>query len=236
MMLPLLLAGCASVSVGNIHPKGKPPTSLPSKIYVREFIAPNDALHVDRSGRQLQEFVKNERRALALDLAAQLNKHIAPAEVLPEEKPLPKGNYWLLQGVYDRVNQGSRALRIGVGFGAGGTKMETRAVFSNLVTGKPVPFLSLLTTGGSGIAPGAWAAFTPAGAFYYPGAIANAGGASFGGLSVDRNRTAREVVATLSEYCFQQHLIPERRTRRPKRLGALPALQRPDFVVPKTGL
>jgi hypothetical protein len=232
----LLLGGCASVSVGNIHPKGAPPKSLPKKIYVREFTAPPDVFHVDRSNEKLREFLKKERHAMAVDLAGQLSKYIAPAEILPEEKPVPKGDYWLLQGVYDRVDQGSRALRIGVGFGAGGTKMETRAVFSNLVTGKPVPFLSLLTTGGSGIAPGAWAAFTPAGAFYIPGAVANAGGASLGGLSVDRNRTAREVVATLSEYCLQQHLIPERRTRRPKRLGALPALQRPDFVIPKTGL
>jgi hypothetical protein len=234
-MVPLLLAGCASVSVGNVHPKGTPPKSLPEKIYVREFIAPYDVFHVDRGDAKLLEFVKNERHALALDLAAQLSKHIAPAEILPEGKPFPRGNYWLLQGVYDRVNQGSRALRIGLGFGAGGTKLETRAIFSNLSSGKPVPFLSLLTTGGSGIAPGAWAAFTPAGAFYIPGAIANAGGASLGGLSVDRSRTAREVAATLSEYCFQQHLIPERRTRRPKRLGALPSLQRPDFVIPKTG-
>ena len=232
----LLVAGCASVSVGNIHPKGTPPKSLPTKIYVREFEAPPDVFHVDRSEVKLQEFLKKERHLLAVDLAGQLSKYIAPAEILPEGKPVPKGNYWLLQGVYDRVEQGSRALRIGLGFGAGGTKLETRAIFSNLSSGKPVPFLSLLTTGGSGIAPGAWAAFTPAGAFYIPGAIANAGGASLGGLSVDRNRTAREVAATLSEYCLQQHLISERKTRRPKRLGELPALQRPDFVVPKTGL
>ena len=192
-----MLAGCASVSVGNIHPKGTPPKSLPSKIFVREFTAPPDVFHVDRSEEKLLEFVKKERHALAVDLAGQLSKYIAPAEILPEGKPLPKGNYWLLEGVYDLVNQGSRALRIGIGFGAGGTKLETRAIFSNLASGKPVPFLSLLTTGGSGMAPGAWAAFTPAGAFYIPGAVANAGGASLGGLSVDRNRTAREVLSLI---------------------------------------
>jgi hypothetical protein len=234
-MVPFLLAGCASVSVGNIHPKGTPPKSLPKRIYVREFEAPPDVFHVDRNDERLKEFVKKERHLLAVDLAGQLSKYIVPAEILPEGKPLPKGNYWLLQGVYDRVDQGSRALRIGLGFGAGGTKLETRAVFSNLSTGTPSPFLSLLTTGGSGIAPGAWAAFTPAGAFYFPGALANAGGASLGGLSVDRNRTAREVTATLSEYCFQQHLIPERRTRRPKRSGEMPYFQRPDFMIPKAG-
>jgi len=207
---------------------------MPKKIYVSEFIAPQDVFHVDRSDEKLMKFVEKERHAFAVELAGQLSKYIAPAEILPEGKPFPKGNYWLLQGVYDRVDQGSRALRIGLGFGAGGTKLETRAIFNNLSTGKPVPFLSLLTTGGSGMAPGAWAAFTPAGAFYIPGAVANAGGASLGGLSVDRNRTAREITATLSQYCFDHGLIPERRTRRPKILGGLPPLQRPDFIAPKT--
>jgi hypothetical protein len=86
------------------------------------------------------------------------------------------------------------------------------------------------------MAPGAWAAFTPAFVFYWPGAVANAGGASLSGISVDRKRTAREITATLSEYCFQHGLIPERRMREPKKLGLFPAIQRPDFVIPKTGL
>jgi hypothetical protein len=236
-LLPLLLlAGCASVSVGNINPKGTPPGKLPDKIYVQEFTAPYDSFRVDRSNHDLLAFVKAERRALAVNIQEQLTKHIAPAEVLPEGAPLPKGNFWLVKGVYDRVNQGSRALRVGIGFGAGGTKLETRVQILNLSGKTPSMFLSMLTTGGSGLAPGAWAAFTPAGAFFIPGAVANAGGASLGGLSVDRVRTAREITATLSEYCFQKGLITERRTRRPKKVGLLPAFQRPEFVIPKKGL
>jgi hypothetical protein len=223
-LLPvLLLAGCASVSVGNINPKGTPPGKLPDKIYVQEFTAPYDSFRVDRSNHDLQAFVKAERRALAVNIQEQLTKHIAPAEVLPEGASLPKGNFWLVKGVYDRVNQGSRALRIGVGFGAGGTKLETRVQILDLSRKTPSVFLSMLTTGGSG-------------AFFIPGAVANAGGASLGGLSVDRVRTAREITATLSEYCFQKGLITERRTRRPKKIGLMPAFQRPDFVIPKKGL
>ena len=180
--------------------------------------------------------MKAERLALAENLKAQLSKYIAPTEILPEGNTPPKGNFWLVKGIYDRVNQGSRALRIAVGFGAGGTKFETRVQVCSLSTGRPEPFLSMLTTGGSGLAPGAWAAFTPAGAFFVPGAVANAGGASLGGLSVDRARTAREITAALSEFCFEKSLITERRTRRPKKLGLLPAFQRPDFVIPKKGL
>jgi hypothetical protein len=231
----LLLGGCASVSVGNIHDRGTPPRKLPSKIYVREFVAPYDDFRVDRNGESLKAFIKGEQHALASGLVAQLTKYIAPAVILSEGKPLPKGNYWLVTGTYDRVNQGSRALRTLVGFGAGGTKLETRVQISNLSGKGETPFLSMLTTGGSGVAPGAWAAFTPAMVFYWPGAIANAGGASLAGLSVDRNRTAREITATLSEYCFQHGLITERRTHRPKKLGMLPSIQRPDFVIPKSG-
>lgn len=222
--------------MGNVHTKGTPPKKLPSKIYVQEFTAPLDNFRVDRNEKDLLAFIKEQRHALALDLVEQLSKHIAPAEILPEGKPLPRGNFWLVRGVFDRVNQGSRLLRIGVGFGAGGTKLETRIAIEDLSGRHPSPFLSLLSTGGSGIAPGAWAAFTPAGAFYIPGAVANAGGASLGGLSIDRKRTAREITATLSEYCFQQKLITEHRTRRPKKLGLLPSMQRPDFVIPKKGL
>jgi hypothetical protein len=213
-----------------------PPRKLPEKIYVREFVAPLENFRVGRNNHDLKAFVAYERRSLASGIRDQLSKYIAPAEILPEGAAIPKGNYWLVRGVYERVNQGSRALRIIVGFGAGGTKLETRVQVLDLSRSEPAPFLTMFTTGGSGLAPGAWAAFTPVGAFYWPGAVANAGGASLGGLSVDRTRTAREITATISEYCLQQGLIPERRTRRPKKLGLLPAFQRPDFVVPKSGL
>ena len=202
------LSGCASVSVGNIFPKGTPPKKLPERIYVEEFTAPQESFHVDRSNHDLEAFVKAERLALAENLKAQLSKYTAPTEILPEGNTPPKGNFWLVKGIYDRVNQGSRALRIAVGFGAGGTKFETRVQVCSLSTGRPEPFLS----------------------------VANAGGASLGGLSVDRARTAREITAALSEFCFEKSLITERRTRRPKKLGLLPAFQRPDFVIPKKGL
>ncbi len=230
------LAGCASVGVGNVFSKGSPPKKMPARIYVQEFNAPLDSFRVDREGADLTAFIAAEKHALAQAVVKQLDKYVAPSEILSQGKQPPRGNFWLVTGTYDRVNQGSRALRTIVGFGAGGTKFETRVQVSSISGKEPKQFLSLLTSGGSGLAPGAWAAFTPAFAFYWPGAIGNAGGASLGGLSIDRARTAREITATISEYCFQQGLIPERKTRRPKKLGALPPVQRPDFVIPKTGL
>jgi hypothetical protein len=234
-LLLLALSGCASVSVGNIHEKGIPPKKLPSKIYVQEFEAHEEDFHVSRSDNDLEVFIKQERQALAVDLVQQLTKYVAPAAILSEGKAMPRGNYWLVTGIYDRVNQGSRALRMIVGFGAGGTKMETRVRVDALAGREPQPFLTMLTTGGSGMAPGAVGAFSPAAPLYAAGAVANAGGASLSGISVDRIRTAREITAAVSEYCFQHGLIQERRTRRPKKLGMLPPVQRPDFIVPKAG-
>lgn len=241
LRIPLCLAlvtlgGCASVSVANVFPKGTGPKKLPAKIYVTKFVAPYDSFHVDREGNDLTAFVASEQLTLAQLIVTQLNKYVAPAEMLQQGKAIPRGNYWLVSGVYDEEIQGSRALRALVGFGVGGTKLQTRVKVSSLTGSDPVDLLSFLTTGGSGIAPGAWASFTPAFVFSWPGAIANAGGASLGGLSMDRKRTAREIAATISEYCFQHGLIQKRRLRRPKKLGELPALQRPDFIIPKSGL
>ena len=121
-----MLLGCASVSVGNIHEKGSPPPKMPAKVYVQEFETHEEDFHVSRSDNDLELFIKEERHTLALDLVQQMNKYIAPAEILAEGKKIPHGNYWLVTGIYDRVNQGSRMLRMVIGFGAGGTKMETR--------------------------------------------------------------------------------------------------------------
>ena len=231
ILATVILPGCASVSVGNVSRKGSPPKGLPRRIYVREFTAPYDAFRVGKGGKDLITFVKKEKVAFARDLAKRLTEAVAPASVLKEGEPTPVGNFWLLEGVYDRANDGNRALRMAVGFGAGGTKMETRAWFSDLSAKQPRVFLKMVTTGGSGMAPGAWAAFTPALVFYWPGAVMNAGGAALSGLSVDRDRTAREISAVLAEYCHGHGWI-KGRLHRPKRLGKVP-LQPPVLQVPK---
>ena len=226
-----LLTGCASVSVGNVTSRDHAPRGLPERIYIKEFTAPHDAFHVGRKGEDLISYVNKERRAFAKDLAKRISETVAPAEILEEGKRAPVGNYWLLEGNYSRANSGNRALRMAVGFGAGGTKMETTARLSDLSSRPSREFLKLVTTGGSGMAPGAWAAFTPALVFYWPGAVLNAGGAALSGLQVDRDRTAREISAVLSEYCHKQGWL-RGRYRRPKPLGKVP-LQTPALQFPK---
>jgi hypothetical protein len=72
----------------------------------------------------------------------------------------------------------------------------------------------------------------PAGALFLPGAVGNALGAALGGLTMDRNRSAREITAALSEYCYQQNILPKHRLRRPKMLQKPPSLQWPELSIP----
>ena len=232
LVVPLVFGGCASVSISNIERQGIPPKALPQIIYIQEFSFPSSDFNVGREDESLEKMIQSEKHALVIELSKQITKRVAPCAVLKKNEPLPKGDYWLLRGNYVQVYQGSRALRILIGFGAGKTTMETDAVFSTLATAKPSPFLLLKISGGSGIAPGVVGAMNPAGALSLFGALGNALGASLGGLSADRNRSAREIAAALSEYCCEQNILPRSRLRRPKLLRKPPPLQWPEISIP----
>jgi hypothetical protein len=162
-------------------------------------------------------------------LIERLNKHIAPSSLLPPGSTPPEGNYWLVRGSFEAVNEGSRLLRAGLGFGLGKTKMETTSQLVDFSKGYPETLLTITTTGGSGIAPGAAAAFAPIAPLTLPTTLINAasgsaGGAIGSGISIDRRRTAREIVATISEYSVQHGLIQKSKGLHPKRLGEIPQL------------
>lgn len=182
---------------------------------------------MNRKGKDLQTLIAQEQLRLAQDLIERLSKHIAPAVLLPAGTTPPQGNYWLVRGSFEVVNEGSRLLRAGVGFGLGKTKMETTAQLLDLSQKIPESLLIITTTGGSGIAPGAAAAFAPIAPLTLPTTLINvaggsAGGALGSGISIDRRRTAREIVATISEYAVQHGLIAKSRGLHPKRLGEIP--------------
>ncbi|MEZ0299569.1 MAG: DUF4410 domain-containing protein, partial [Candidatus Methylacidiphilales bacterium] len=86
-------------------------------------------------------------------------KKVAYAVRLPQGSTLPPSG-WLLTGKFVRVNQGSRALRMIVGLGAGGTKLETEIAVRDLSQpGAPV-VISTMKTGGSNAEPGAMFSMT----------------------------------------------------------------------------
>lgn len=118
------------------------------------FAVEDSVLRVDRKGRDLADFKAGLKANMSRELLERLPAHAAQARILsPDTKP-PRGNYWLLQGHFTRVNQGSRLLRSTVGLGAGGTKMESTIAVYHLSAAKPTKILEFETTGGSNITQG----------------------------------------------------------------------------------
>jgi hypothetical protein len=104
-------------------------------------------------------------------------------------------------------------LRSAIGFGAGGTKVETRVEVYDLSQNSGTPFLTFSTTGGSGSEPGAILGLS---ADPLQIAIGGVTGAAHG-LSDDTRRTAREITAEFSNYMYQRGWIPEDQWIKPKR-------------------
>jgi hypothetical protein len=211
----LLLASCASVSVRENRPSASAPRALPARIYVVDFDCPDEVLRVDRQGEALARFKRDLQGTLSCALAERLSKHVAPAVAVHSRAQVPPGNHWVVEGRFTRVNQGSRALRTLVGFGAGGTKLETAVQVSKAGA---KPFLRFQTTGGSNAEPGAILGIDPTSA-----AVAGAGvGVAaatvvFHGVTEDTVRTSRMITAAISEYSHQRGWIPEKERLVPKR-------------------
>ncbi len=219
-----LFASCASVSVKDVaRLEPNPPNRLPKKVFVAPFTFSPGETRVDRSGADLENFKFNLREMMTRNLVRRLPKYVAPAEAVAETAPLPRGNYWLIRGNFDRVYQGSRLLRSVIGLGAGATRMDTTVVLYDLSGREPRPFLKITTTGGSNISPGIGGVAT----FFISGPTAltslfNVVDGVRSGITFDTIRTTREVNAAMSEYLYQRGAIPYNKAAGPKRLGQFP--------------
>jgi hypothetical protein len=215
----LALSGCASVSVKNSEfpPISQKPT-LPAQIFVRPFVVSPEALRVDRDGAELRQFEQELSNQFADKLTERLSKYIAPARRVTPTAAIRAQNAWLVEGQFDRINQGSRLLRSVIGFGAGGTKTETTSFVYRIDGKKKQLIAKIQTTGGSNAQPGA--IFSgPLGAA--PRLIVIA---TTSGLTADAGRTARMITATLSEYLAEAGAPLPARALKPKRLGEVPGL------------
>jgi hypothetical protein len=232
---PLLLAtliashfflGCAAISVEDTKAHPPAPQQLPKKIILLPYRATPKKFIVQDPGPERTKIIHSEQKALALDLQKRLQKYIAPTMLKKEKSNLPTGNYWLVEGSWDKVIAGNRYLRAVIGLGAGKSIMSTTTTISYYKNRAWKPFLTIKTTGGSGIAPGAASALTPIGPLSLSNILVNAGGSASGGLmggvSADRKRTAREIVAALLEYLDEAHLPIKKKGVHPKRLGHFP--------------
>lgn len=226
-----LLSSCASVSVKKTERLVETsPDRLPDKIFVRPLEFNEANLRVDRGGENLKRFKFELQEKFTRNLVKRLAQNVAPAQAVAATAPLPRGNYWMVTGRFDRVYQGSRLLRSVFGFGAGGTKLETTITVHDLSGKKPKAFFLVETTGGSGASPGA---IGTAGYFVTGvtalGSLSNAIEGVRAGLTFDTIRTTREVNAAISEYLLQQKVISEEEALAPKRLGKASIPKLPFF-------
>jgi hypothetical protein len=206
----LALVSCASISVDDARASVR--QNRPSMIYVMSFSTANADFDVDRTGAALADFKSNLRLMLRTGLVTAITDKLVPAVAESSLDNPREQNAWLVRGEFTTVKQGSRLLRSAIGFGAGGTKLETRVQVYDLAQDSATPFLTFRTTGGSGAEPGAILALTTDPLQL---AIGGVSGAAHG-LSEDTARTAREITAELSDYMYArgwisdaQHLTPK---------------------------
>jgi Domain of unknown function (DUF4410) len=200
LALSCALTSCASISVDDARASVR--QNKPSLVYVTDFSTAHADFEVDRTGDALAGFKSNLQLMLSTGLAKEISDRLVPA--IAEGKPANQRekNAWLVRGEFVTVKQGSRLLRSAIGFGAGGTKLETRVqVYDAQNPG--APFLTFSTTGGSNAEPGAILAFTTDPLQL---AIGGVSGAAHG-LSEDAARTAREITAELSDYMYARGWI-----------------------------
>jgi hypothetical protein len=206
------LSGCASVSVKQGATYAVP--HMPQQIYVEGFDTTQGEWNVDRQDTDLADFQQNLQNMLSTGISTDLTNKLIPASVTSSAQSLAPQNAWVIRGEFVRVNQGSRALRAIVGFGAGGTKLETVVHVYDLQAGySGIPFMSFATTGGSGALPGAVASGGPIGA-----AVSGVAG-SAKGLTHDAERTSRMITAQISEYMYRSGWITKDQYIAPKTLG-----------------
>ena len=205
-----VLAGCASVSVNQGTELAVP--QMPKQIFVTGFDTTQGVWNVDRQGYTLSDFQLNLQQMLSAGISADVaDKLQVPTSIVNNPMSLTSQNAWLVTGQFVRVNQGSRLLRATVGFGAGGTKLETVVRVYDLQNGySQTPFLTFTTEGGSGAMPGGLESVGPIGA-----AVKAAAGAAKG-LTNDTKRTARMITAEISQYMYQSGWIPQSMYIKPK--------------------
>jgi hypothetical protein len=217
------LCSCASVSVTNVIPlENATPTHMPGGIFVRPFEFEEGTVRVDREGQKLDEFEKALQDKLTAELVARFRKFLAPADGLPAEAAVPSGDYWVVTGKITRINQGSRALRGAIGFGAGGTKLDVSATVSDHATGEAAPFVLIQTTGGSNAMPGAIM-----GIIAWP-MILNGGSGLIAGVTADARRTSQEISAALAQFLKARGLPISPDAPKPKIKGSLPPALQPQ--------
>jgi hypothetical protein len=209
----VLLSACSSVSVKDWQ--HTPGATRPAHVYVVPFDTTSGAFKIagDKTGGVAPAFRKDVADKLADYTVQNVSKHVVPASRVPSAAAAPKSG-WLISGRFIRVNTGNRGLRMMVGLGSGGTKVETAVEVFDLASNRTKPFLHFTTTGGSNAMPGFITSGGPGVASTYA-LISGAGQ----GVTDDAARTSRMITGTLSEYFGERGWTPKGKVFKVKKPG-----------------
>lgn len=227
----LALSGCSSAGVYNLQKRGVPISAAPRMIFVAPFTVRTDALQLgERSRAEKAALGRQISTNLARRTAGEVRRYAAPSSVIAAGRS-PGAGTWQVRGEILKVDQGSRALRAGIGLGAGRTEFRTRVTVSEISRDGARTILTFRTTGVSGLEPGA-----ALGVVGGAGAAQVAGGALLGGMSgvgTDIDRTAHEIAAVLSAYLSRNGLLSRSRPAlTPNMAGQLPSAVNTRRVLP----
>lgn len=208
-LVAMIFTACASVTVKEVDAsQNQKPKAAPKTFYVVPFSTAGANIKEHPMREHPGQLASETQRLLADYLVAEISKTLGPAKLV--SSPAAAGrNGWLVTGDITRVNEGSRVLRMAIGLGAGGTKLETKTRVTNLPASNP-PFLGFSTTGGSGAEPGA--ATNPIPFSSAPTALL----AAKTGITDDAARTSRMITAAIADYQVQRGWLAADKVKKPK--------------------
>jgi len=192
-----LLTGCGSIHTAPLPSSTVKLTPNPPHIYVAPFDTTTAKWLVGRDGIELVNFKQDFQTNFAHQLETRLQK-LAPTEQRWVDDLPDHG--WLVAGEFITVYQGSRALRTGIGGGAGETTLQATVYVYDLSISKTQYLLSFRTGVPDAKADtGAGSGSAPSGLSALGEPIATGMGLG-SGLKLDTTRTCREIAAILAQY------------------------------------
>lgn len=216
----LALCSCASISVTDVSQTGSvQPAHRPRRIEVQSFAVRAGGVKENAFRKNKGQLAAEGQRLLADRLVKEFNKAGLPAVLVSRSSGAPDA--WLVSGEITRLVEGSRLLRMGLGLGFGGTKMETHVAVKN--EGAPRPFLTFETTGGSNATPGA--ATDPIPFSAAPTALLD----SKEGVTDDAGRTARMIVGSVADYLAKKGWYDRSKAPQTKKPGDFQITAHPIF-------
>ncbi len=154
----LAVAGCSGASVKGSRDFDIRGAEKPTQIIVYEFAyAPEQEPGVE-SARQLtpeEESIGRQVSTIVADsIIVTLEKKTDISTVQPSDAGLPPDGTMVIEGEFVSIDEGSAAGRMLVGFGAGRSKLETRARAFYIFNGEKRPFSEYTLEADSGAMPG----------------------------------------------------------------------------------